>query len=194
MLPDSLVYFIQPSSYLAVLIAYTVAMDVLPIFETQRPTDDKLRQIISVCKMYLKYILIDVRSLNDDIKRLSRELKSYNPAMDSYEYIYIVNTAVSVFATLNSAIRFKKTGILINQIDASLNNAADVVYYAALASSEEHIFNLILSLFPQMINYAVENQIKLFTGPGDFSEIFEMLTDEQKKLVIYNMDVIGNWK
>ncbi len=123
MLPDSLVYFIQPSSYLAVLIAYTVAMDVLPIFETQRPTDDKLRQIISVCKMYLKYILIDVRSLNDDIKRLSRELKSYNPAMDSYEYIYIVNTAVSVFATLNSAIRFKKTGILINQIDASLNNA-----------------------------------------------------------------------
>jgi len=162
-----LVYFINPPKYLYVLIAYTVAADVLLIFEKHFPKDLRPRKAVEITKMYLDGYAVDAANAAN---------AAYYAA---YAAAYVANAAAYAADAVSTV---------------STTSAANAVYYAAKASSEEHIFNLILSLLPQMINYAVENQIKLFTGPGDFSEIFEMLTDEQKKSVIYNMDVIGGWK
>jgi len=164
----NLVKFINPPEYLCVLIAYTVAADVLPIFEEKYPKDLRPRKAVEVAKMYLEGYAAD--------------------AYDAAIY-YVTDAAYAIDATVYAANAAYYAAYAAYAVTYN-SDAAYAAYYAAKASSEEHIFNLILSLLPQMINYAVENQIKLFTGPGDFSGIFEMLTDEQKKLVIFNMDVI----
>ena len=172
-----LVYFINPPKYLSVLIAYTVATDVLPIFEKQHSKDLRPRKAVEASKMYLDGYAVDA------------DANAANAAYAAYVTADTVYAAYAANAAANAAAAYAAYAAYV-----VVDYAAYAVYYAALASSEEHIFNLILSLLPQMINYAVENQIKLFTGSGDFSEIFEILTDEQKKPVIYNMDVIGSLK
>jgi len=181
-LSKNLVYFINPPKYLSVLITYTVAADVLPIFEKHFPKDLRPRKAVEASKMYLNGYAADANAAYDAANA------AYDAVNAAYAAYYAANAAAAYIAHY--------AAVAVNAADAyaAANAAASAVYYAAKASSGEHIFNLILSLLPQMINYAVENQIKLFTGPGDFSDIFEMLTDEQKKSVIYNMDVIGSWK
>ena len=170
-----LILFINPPKYLSVLIAYTVATDVLPIFEKQHSKDLRPRKAVEASKMYLDGYAVD-----------AVYAAHASAAYAAYVTADTVYAAYAANAAANAAAAYAAYAAYV-----VVDYAAYAVYYAALASSEEHIFNLILSLLPQMIDYAVENQIKLFTGSGDFSEIFEMLTDEQKKLVIYNMDVIG---
>jgi len=180
-----LVYFINPPKYLCVLTAYTVAADVLPIFEKKYPKDLRPRKAVEVAKMYLDGYAVDAA---DAVYYAADAVYCAADAANAAHVAY----AAYAYAAANAADATYYTANVISAVSAA--SAAYASDYAALASSEEHIFNLILSLLPQMINYAVENQIKLFTGPGDFSEIFEMLTDEQKQPVIYNMDVIGSWK
>jgi len=187
----NLVYFINPPEYLSVSIAYTVAADVLPIFEKHFPKDLRPRKAVEASKMYLDGYAVDSADAYD------AAYAAYSAYAAAYDVAVAANAAHIVYATYAAAAA-NAAAAVVNAANATANavavNTAYAVYYAVSASSEEHIFNLILSLIPQMIDYAVENQIKLFTGSGDFSEIFEKLTDEQKKSVIYNMDVIGNWK
>ena len=184
-LSKNLVYFINPPKYLSVLIAYTVAEDVLPIFEKQYPKDLRPRKAVEASKMYLNGYAADANAAYDAANA------AYDAANAAYAAYDAANAAAYVaYYAANAAAAYVAYYAVyaVNAANAAYY-AASAVYYAAKASSEEHIFNLILSLLPQMIDYAVENQIKLFTGSGDFSEIFEMLTDEQKKSVIYNMDM-----
>jgi len=177
----NLVYFINPPEYLSVSIAYTVAADVLPIFEKHFPKDLRPRKAVEASKMYLDGYAVDSADAYD----------AAYAAYAAYAAAYDVAVAAYAAAAANAAYAVYAAVKAVSTTSAAYADyAAYAAYYAAKASSEEHIFNLILSLLPQMIDYAVENQIKLFTGSGDFSEIFEMLTDEQKKSVIYNMDVI----
>jgi len=171
-----LVLFINPPKYLSVLIAYTVATDVLPIFEKHFPKDLRPRKAVEASKMYLDGYTVDAIYAANDVY-----------AIDA---VYVVDAAYNAAYTVDAAYAAANAAYTVDAAIYVAANAAAAVYYAVKASSEEHIFNLILSLLPQMIDYAVENQIKLFTGSGDFSEIFEMLTDEQKESVIFNMDVI----
>ena len=204
-LSRDLVYFINPPKYLSVLIAYTVAADVLLIFEKRFPNDLRPRKAAEVAKMYLDgydgYAAAHAIYAADaaNVAAYAANVAAYAAAYAAYAAApaYDDDTAdlvayYAAYAAANAA----NAAYVAYYVDATDVTVAayDAADYAAGASSGEHIFNLILSLFPQMIDYAVENQIKLFTGPGDFSGIFEMLTDEQKKLVIFNMDVIGNWK
>jgi len=184
----NLVFFINPPKYLSVLITYTVAADVLPIFEKHFPKDLRPRKAVEASKMYLDGYAVDADAA----------YVAY-AAYAAYVAVYAAYVAAdTAYAAYAANVAYYAANVAYCAAYATVNDIADytayAVYYAALASSEEHILNLILSLLPQMIDYAVENQIKLFTGSGDFSEIFEMLTDEQKKLVIYNMNVIGSWK
>ena len=176
-LSKNLVYFINPPKYLCVLTAYTVAADVLHIFEEKYPDDLRPRKAVEVAKMYLEGYAINAAD-------------AYDAAYAAYYAADSADTNAAYAAYVAYVAYYASYAAADAVATCAVVKIAYVAYYAALASSEEHIFNLILSLLPQMINYAVENQIKLFTGPGDFSGIFEMLTDEQKKLVIFNMDVI----
>ena len=54
-----LVLFINPPKYLSVLIAYTVAADVLPIFEKHFPKDLRPRKAVEASKMYLDGYAVD---------------------------------------------------------------------------------------------------------------------------------------
>ena len=179
-----LVLFINPPKYLSVLIAYTVAADVLPIFEKHFPKDLRPRKAVEASKMYLDgYAVVAADAYTAAYAAYA--------AYDAYaaNATYDANAAYAAYAAYYAA-----AAAYVYATAVAIANTDYVARYAVRVSSKEHVFNLILSLLPQMIDYAVENQIKLFTGPGDFSDIFEMLTDEQKKSVIYNMDVIGGWK
>jgi len=186
----NLVKFINPPEYLCVLIAYTVAADVLPIFEEKYPKDLRPRKAVEVAKMYLEGYAVVAADVDAAIYAAADAADAaYAANAAYYAYVAVANVANAAYAA--AYVAYYAAVADVSYTVAYATYAAD---YAVSVSSEEHIFNLILSLIPQMIDYAVENQIKLFTGSGDFSEIFEMLIDEQKKLVIFNMDVFRNWK
>jgi len=60
-----LVLFINPPKYLSVLIAYTVAADVLPIFEKHFPKDLRPRKAVEASKMYLDGYAVDAAAYVD---------------------------------------------------------------------------------------------------------------------------------
>ena len=163
MTAKALVYHINPPQYLAALIAYTVASDVLHIFEKERPNDLRPRKVLDLVKRYLD---------GEDVSRKELRL-SADTAVDAVA-AYAGYAAASSSAYANAAAY-----------------AAYAAYWAAKATSEEHVIKLIYSLMPQIIDYAIKNQVRLFTGPGDFTEVFDKLDDETREKVVWNMELLG---
>jgi hypothetical protein len=185
-----LIEFIKPPDEMSILIGYLVGKEVLSSFERIYPSDVRPRIALEAINNKING---ECNLGNKDINRIYVDLNSCmsfvadNADTYSYPYSYeVVYSARAIYFSYCTA------------YDAGYNNLAELVAiasYHAEASfrvnnkSSNVICNIILALVPRMIEYSIEHSMKLFTGSGDFTAIFDGLDLKTKELVVYNLDL-----
>ena len=82
---------------------------------------------------------------------------------------------------------------LVTKPNIYLYNACSyyVAYTVQLATDLIDTESMIAYLIPEIIDYAIKNEVRMFSGIGDFSKFFDTLSPELKDKVVYNINLFG---
>jgi len=170
-----MIRFINPDKRLAVTLAITLAWEALPVFEEKYPKDDRPRKAIELSWRWLSGEEVCVGELR-------------KAADAAYAAAYAANAAAS-----HAAYAASHAAAAAYAAAYAASNAAKAAAASRVFSTEKnHIANLIRSLVPLMIDYAIENQVPLFNGSYfEFDDFYGSLSEVDREKVFYNLELFG---
>jgi len=169
-----LIRFINPDKRLGITLAATFAWMALPFFEAEYPEDDRPRKAIELCCRKLAGETID----KGEFLKLASSLYSFVLSMERSP------ACSAVYASYNA----------LQSFEFPIHGACSASAFTSriLEKYNYRITDLIRSLVPLMIDYAIENQVPLFNGPGvEFDDFYGSLSEVDREKIFYNLELFG---
>lgn len=169
---------LQENSKLLTAIALTFALNVLDVYEKEYPTDKKLYDALEYCTNVLLEPEFNQMILGAWIGYDVNEICSRKIHTASTEAYAAARTVLNAFY------------ISTYEGDSNIKELEALVETAAMAKQknvDQYVHDNLFSILPLILEYKVQN-LEHF---GDLETVWEYLTNEQKDLVIFNLDILA---
>lgn len=170
---------LQENSKLMAAIALTFAIDVLDVYEKEYPTDRRLHSTIEYC--------VEVLLDKEKGSQMIRSWVGYDTNEICSAKIHTKKSEVYAAAcTILNAFY-----ISTHESDYNLKEFSCLIVTAANAQQNPnvglYVHSILFPILPLIVEYKLQN-LEHF---GDLEIVWEYLTDEQKDLVIFNLDILA---